>query len=86
MEENEINAAWAHKVASTELGVEAKKQLEICFARIKEEAYKNNFSVSLGISINPIAIAELQQRGFRVKKYDGDHRDPRENGYVTITW
>ncbi len=86
MENSKITAAWARNVASNELGIEAKKQLETCFLRIKEEAQKNNFSASIGLTLNHIAISELESRGFTVKQYDGDLKDPRENGYIIITW
>jgi len=87
MEElNEINAAWANKIASTVLGVEVKKQLETCLSRIQTEAKKNKYSVSVGITIDDLTKAELTKRGFKVKEYEPDHRDPRENGYITISW
>ena len=81
-----VTAEWARKTADTVLGNEAKKQLEPCLQRIDEEAKKNKRSVSVSCNINDVAKKELESRGFKLKWYDGDFRDPRESGYWTIEW
>jgi hypothetical protein len=80
-----INAEWARKTASTQLGETAKKQLETCLLKIKAEVGKNGSSTSLS-SLEDITKKELESRGFKLKYYPGDPRDQREQSYYTISW
>jgi len=82
---NDINAAWANKIASTQLGEIALKQLHECLDKIKIAASKNAFNISV-MSLEDINRKELEKRGFKVKFYEGDYRDQRERDYYTISW
>ncbi len=81
----EINAAWASRLASTQLGEIAQKQLNEILAKIKLEASKNKFNINV-MSLEDINKKELETRGFKVKFYEGDYRDQRESSYYTISW
>ncbi len=81
----EINAAWANKIASTQLGEIAQKQLIEILTKIEQAAGKNQFNIT-AITLEEITQTELRNRGFKVKYYDGDPRDQRECGYFTISW
>jgi hypothetical protein len=81
----DINAAWANKVATTQLGEIAQKQLKEILAKIKLEASKNAFNISI-CSLEDINRKELVNRGFNVKYTNGDPKDQREQGYYTISW
>lgn len=81
----DINAAWANKIATTQLGELAQKQLSDILKTIKEAASKNKFSVT-AMSIEDINDKELRNRGFKIKYNEGDPRDQREHGYYTISW
>ena len=82
---NDINAAWAHNIAATQLGELATKQLNECLVKIKEMASKNKFEATV-FSLEDINKKELENRGFKVKYYEGDSRDQRERSYYTISW
>ena len=47
MEYNDINAAWANKVATTQLGEIALNQLHIILKLIQEAASKNKFNITV---------------------------------------
>lgn len=86
MEDNkEVTAEWANKIATTKLGMIAEKQLQELFSKIRTAATSNKFNISCA-TLEDIAKKELENRGFKIKWYDGDQRDPRDCGYFTISW
>lgn len=80
-----INAEWARKTASTQLGETAKKQLETCLLKIKAEVGKNGSSTSFN-NLEAITKKELEARGFKVQYYPSSSSDQREQSYYTISW
>lgn len=81
----DINAAWANKTATTQLGEIAKKQLDEILNRIRIAASGNKFNINVN-SLEDINDKELRIRGFKIKYYEGDQRDQREHSYYTISW
>ena len=85
MEYKDINAAWANKVATTQLGEIALNQLNNILKSIQEAATKNKFTINV-FALEDINKKELENRGFKVKYHEGDFRDQRETSYYTINW
>lgn len=77
-----ITAEWARKTAETQLGVEAKKQLETCLKKIAQGVKDNVFSVGVAFYASKPCVDELIKRGFKVNP----HSDQMDGDWTTITW
>lgn len=77
-----MTAQEAREIASDVEQNNLKDELAKIEGKIRQSANNGGFA----ISINNISIAvrkKLEERGFKIKIYDGDFR---ESGYFTISW
>ena len=86
MEKDKITAEWARNTANTLLGEKIKKQIDTCLEAIEKAVARNEFSISVTITLDELVKQELTKRGFKVTYNEGDFRDQREGSYHTITW
>lgn len=80
--ENQINAEWARKTATSILGENVNKQIGICEESIKNAVKKNEMSCYVVIYANNLTITELRKRGFECEQ----HSDQRDGSSLHIKW
>lgn len=78
----DITAEWARKTAEAVLGEKVKTEVTKCINAIETAVKSNKMSVSLGMYVDTLTLAELTKRGFKVKQRD----DQRDGAYLEITW
>jgi hypothetical protein len=82
MDNKNVNAEWARKVANTEMSSTAAIQLEECLNKIKDAVGRNEMNAHLRIKVEPIVIKELKERGFKVAEHDNQY----DGASINITW
>jgi len=80
--ENQINAEWARKTATTILGEKVNKQIAQCEEAIKEAVKRNQMSCDVSLYADSLTITELNKRGFKCHQND----DQRDGSYLNINW
>jgi hypothetical protein len=78
----QITAEWARKTTETQLGIQAKAELDYCLGEIKKAVGKNQMSVNIYEDTSTTCDSELKKRGFKIEI----HCDPRDGNFMTISW
>jgi len=82
-----FDATDAHKATQAHRNLKIEKELDLIYERIKLAVQNGEYSVILdyyGKVMSPEVIQELKYKGFKIKEFHGDQRDPCYD--ITISW
>lgn len=84
--DSNFTAQMCRTKATAVLGEKVKLQLQKCQTLIEAAVRENKMSANVFITLDNLTQQELTSRGFTVKLYRSDYRDPREQDYYVISW
>tara|TARA_R110000796_G_scaffold27712_5_gene76213 strand:+ start:1359 stop:1625 length:267 start_codon:yes stop_codon:yes gene_type:complete len=78
-----ITADWAREYSSKVLSEKVTKQIEQCEKAIIAACDRNDMTCSVNIYPHELTVTELNKRGFKITKNEGNQRD---GIYMIINW